>query len=315
MSIYDNTETIISSESIRNVGWQTITRYINATNGIKRITFIVTDSNTADGKMELEKLTIQEKTNSTVDATIEFETNNYANSTALVELQFNPFIATETISTVYINGISQTFTPNTYNTFNIEIEKGDSFAVNVEIFSTYTYERALLTFDYVWFYIGFIPTNQTPIIFHDFEYEIDGVPTIENVSLYFQSSTGVQTNSTLVYWMDTSQLCDYDHISDLYIPEQILTINITTIFANNFSYYIAYSTNEWVVPSEVNFQINNEPIIDESYNSGYISFINYDSTLNFSATDSNLIFNYTIESQFRYLFDLDVISTTYLRKT
>nr|BDI55109.1 MAG: hypothetical protein [uncultured archaeon] len=154
----------------------------------------------------------------------------------------------------------------------------------------------------------------------DFDYQILGVDYSDTINLLIDSdktvSTGITTGN-LTYYFDSTLLTHNNSVSDL----TVLTQNISFIFdvafymtVLNLSFYVSYSSNEWRVPTDIDLTINNEEVVDQSYNSGFVSLPEYPDNLIITATDM-VYFELNIIVDFTFFIDLEVISKTHLHKT
>ncbi|MBS3741868.1 MAG: hypothetical protein KGY74_07090 [Candidatus Cloacimonetes bacterium] len=149
-------------------------------------------------------------------------------------------------------------------------------------------------------------------------YKVKGLTYHQNITLDFDNTNSKYdwNNGTYVFYTSTADLNDRSLTEDLTIINQ----NLTTLLdfsksVENLNYSIRYNftQNVYKVPSEIGMKLNEEDIIDESINSGYVSFTSFQDDLNFEASQK-VYFKLNITVSFRFRFDLDVISHTYLRK-
>jgi len=157
---------------------------------------------------------------------------------------------------------------------------------------------------------------------NDFKYQILGInytQTAFNTS-YSDSSLYNETNIFISYYFTSIILDFYDHISNLIILSQnlSLTFHFSPFFSGfvfQFSTNITYSINEWKVPTEVDLTINSQSVIDSTYNSGFCILSLFPSLLVITSSSSNMFFKLNISIDFSFILSLDVISKTYLRKS
>ena len=126
-----------------------------------------------------------------------------------------------------------------------------------------------------------------------------------------------EENVFVSYYFTSMSLTYYDHINDLIILPQNLSLTFYFWFSEvsyNFSVNVSWSFNEWKVPTEVDLAINGEEVIDSTYNSGFCLLSTYPTFLMITATDT-VFFKLNISIDFSFSFSLDVISKTYLRKS
>ena len=156
---------------------------------------------------------------------------------------------------------------------------------------------------------------------NNFNYSILGISYNETIELTLDSQQStldhINKNASLIYYFDSSDLAHYNYTNDLIIYQQNLTFTLNHTYsqaAYNYSFHVSYSSNSWKFPTEVNLKINDEDVIDSTYNSGYVYLDTFPISLEIEA-DSAVIFSLNITSSFRFSFNVDVISKTYLKKT
>ncbi|MGQ4875997.1 MAG: hypothetical protein ACP6IY_18170, partial [Promethearchaeia archaeon] len=149
----------------------------------------------------------------------------------------------------------------------------------------------------------------------NFTYSKLGIDYRQNISLNLE--TVYIENCTLKYSFTSGDLYEYDHVNDLTIKSQNITINIDSWINEqqvNITLLVQYSSSEWKVPSEVDLKINGINIDDETYNSGSITLSTYPDNLIISSSSENIYFRLNITCIFTFTFSLDIISRTYLRR-
>jgi len=146
-------------------------------------------------------------------------------------------------------------------------------------------------------------------------YSILNLDYSDNISTTLTSSNANYDRISMIYACDSSRLSEYDYINDVEFTNNLTTYILSNKTLENVNFSISTTTSNWVVPSEVDFKINNVAIIDETFNSGYIAFDSHQNQLAFSATVDNLLFNFTLLSYYNIEIQMDVISKTYLDKT
>jgi hypothetical protein len=155
--------------------------------------------------------------------------------------------------------------------------------------------------------------NEFDSIVMSVNYSINSIDYVENITAYQIDYSANLNLTTVLYKIDSSQLLNYDYINDLYINQVNITLDCFHNFTLNISYFT--STSQWVVPSEIDLRLNDNEVIDQSYNSGYVSLLFYQNYLDFTAISPNILFNFTITSYYTQQLSMNVISKTYLDKT
>jgi hypothetical protein len=145
------------------------------------------------------------------------------------------------------------------------------------------------------------------------KYSINSLDYYENITANKISVDANLNYIKYLYQIDSSQFTFYYYVNDLYIKELNITIANNT-YATELNINYSVSSSNWVVPSQINFRLNNEEIVDETYNSGYLTFSTYQPMLNFTSNSNEMVFNFSITAYFYNEIALDVISKTYLQK-
>lgn len=152
----------------------------------------------------------------------------------------------------------------------------------------------------------------------NFNYSILGIVYNETIQLSLKSNETISTglrSGNLTYYFDSTSFPQYTYTHDLVIPAQNITLvfNISFQMSVNFSFFIAFSTNEWKVPTDVRLTINGEEVIDESYNGGFALLDTFPQSLVITAT-LDVYFELNITIDFTLTLNFDIISKTHLRK-
>ncbi|MFX0132035.1 MAG: hypothetical protein ACFFDN_00185 [Candidatus Hodarchaeota archaeon] len=155
----------------------------------------------------------------------------------------------------------------------------------------------------------------------NFTYQKLGVDYYENYKLIYDSENSnfneSSTSGFVIYYFDSSFFTQYGYINDITIPQQNLSLIINLQIPNteiNMTLVVSYSTCEWRVPTEVDLCVNSETVIDETYNSGFVSLDSFPTSLVITATEP-VFFRLNITIDFSFQFSLSVISKTYLKKS
>jgi hypothetical protein len=209
-----------------------------------------------------------------------------------------------------------------YNTFTsayFNVSQTGNLSISLSFSATGIETNIYLEIDYVecnpiYNAIEYSTINQ-------FGYAISGITHYATLNLTQNSITAQRISGivfvNLNFSFDSTELSEYDHINDLVLNSQNLnfTFNISSGIVLNFNSSLSFTQNEWTLPSAQNLRVNGENVIDESYNSGYVSLIDYPDTIIFTADSSNLLFNFTIVNHFTFETDLTIISHTYYMKS
>ncbi len=172
--------------------------------------------------------------------------------------------------------------------------------------------------------VDYYENNFIPNVYvNNFTYQILGINYTESFQLYFEVlelfNDIVNESGRLVYYFGSSDFSHYNYTNDLTIFAQNLTliidINSNPWITFDFNLTVLYSVNSWKIPSEINLQINNNDVVDESYNSGYVYLDIFPETLSITSDSANIFFVLNITTDFVFSFNLDVISKTYLSKS
>jgi len=234
--------------------------------------------------------------------------NTYAtsNETVVVNMEYK----TSAVTNAHIvqGATSQSIaTTGTYTMVQYTFANDADFAIHIT-----GEEGAYLALDYINVSIVRYPVDSA---LATVRYEVSGVPYEENVTLSLVSSALAFTFSTLRWTWDSTLLIHYDHVNDLEIVSENLTLWLDLALTYDAEYYVTLTSNEWIVPSSVNLTLNGNLIIDETYNSGYVVLSEYPVDLAFSAGISSIAFNFSLLTYVSFAFELDPVSPSYLRHT
>lgn len=150
-----------------------------------------------------------------------------------------------------------------------------------------------------------------------FEYSVLGLDYNESFQLNEESINYISSyEANLTYYFDSSVFSHFNNTADLTIKNQNTTLIFDLSFEMdiNISFYISWSSNEWVIPTDIDLTINDEEVVDQSYNSGFVGFDSYPDNLVITATDM-IYFELNITIIFTFSIDLEIISKTHLHKT
>ena len=156
----------------------------------------------------------------------------------------------------------------------------------------------------------------------NFQYSVLNLNYTQNCSLTSDPANfkvNLDTNKgNCTFVFNSSQLSYYDHINDLIVLIQNMTLEIdkiiNTVWLNlfilvNFSYAI------YKVPTEIDLKVNNVDVVDQSDNSGFVAFDEFQESLEFTASEESIYFEFNLTSYFTFDIELEIISKTYLRKS
>ena len=158
---------------------------------------------------------------------------------------------------------------------------------------------------------------------NNFEYQVLGTNYTQTFNITYNPSESnyikyKETGVLAVYYFTSTILDNYDHISNLKILNQTLILTFYFWFSGvtfQYSMNISWSLNEWRYPTEIDLEINGNEVIDEDVATGYVYLLTYPSNLIITSSSSNIYFKLNITVDFSFIFNLEIISKTILRKS
>lgn len=278
-----------------------------SSNGISKIKFTTYSNGGIRQDCYLDRISIIYNQTVGINSTFNFTPSfSLLNSSIPVVLNVKAICANSGI--FQINNVVYS-TPSTFTDFNLVLSS--NYQIQVIFYATNENNPIQLQFDYLFYYPTYDPVSTFQVV--NFQYFNDILKT-STITLTRISIVGNQTWGNITYRFDSSVL-DYDYSHDLIIQNQSIRYDIATNIQIKFAYFTEYSTNEYVVPTEVDLTVNDVEIEDESFNSGFCTFLNYQNLLNFTSNTQNVIFNFTVLVNFNYNLNLDIKSRSYYSKT
>jgi len=152
-----------------------------------------------------------------------------------------------------------------------------------------------------------------------FNYSVLNTNYTEDIALNYDFNANLEDKyGNCSFTFDSSQLSYYNHVNDLTVNLQNITLELDKRINEadiDINIYVNYSYTQRQIVSEIDLKINGQDVLDTGYGAGFITFIEFQESLEFTSTDENIYFSFNLTSYFTFDINLDIISRTYLRKS